>query len=151
MGLRIILAEDDALTAMLLADCLEAEGHSVVVAKDGVQALAAARGLDALDLLVTSLRMPSLSGEGLIRALWAERPGLPVVVITGSTLPGGAEALRRTVGYGGPLALLHKPFCHGALIASLRHVVAAPTAGRTQAVRSDRLAELCECFTDLHR
>ena len=79
-ALRVLLAEDEALVALALADCLEAEGHEVAVAGDGAAALAMARGLDPLDLLVTDLRMPRLGGEGLIRALWAERPGLPVLV-----------------------------------------------------------------------
>jgi len=150
MGLRIILAEDDALIAMLLADCLEAEGHSVVLAKDGMQALTAARGLDALDLLVTNLRMPSLGGEDLIRALWAERPGLPVIVITGLAPPGDAEALHRRVGYGGPLAIFYKPFHHGVFVASLRHLAAARTAGGAEVAGSGRMVEACECFTDLY-
>ena len=128
MALNIILAEDDALVAMVVADWLEAEGHSVIVTADGVQALAAARRLSRLDLLVADLRMPHLGGEDLIRTLWADRPGLPVVVITGSALQGGVEALRREAGYGGPLALLHKPFHHAALIASLHHLIGSPVA-----------------------
>jgi CheY-like chemotaxis protein len=121
-ALRVLLAEDEALVAMALADCLEAEGHAVAVAGDGAEALAMARGLDPLDLLVTDLRMPRLGGEGLIRALWAERPGLPVLVVTGSAPPGGAEALRRGAGDRGPLALLHKPVEYDALAAALRRV-----------------------------
>ena len=123
MALRVLLAEDEALVAMALADCLEAEGHEVAaVAADGAEALAMSRGLGTLDLLVTDLRMPRLGGEGLIRALWAERPGLPVLVVTGSAPPGGAEALRREAGDRGPLALLHEPIEYDALAGALRRV-----------------------------
>ena len=121
-ALRVLLAEDEALVAMALADCLEAEGHEVTVASDGAEALAMARGLGRLDLLVTDLCMPHLGGEDLIRALWAERPGLPVLVVTGSAPPGAAAALRREVGEGGPLALLHKPFDDDSLAAALRRL-----------------------------
>ena len=120
--LRVLLAEDEALVAMVLADCLEAEGHEVTVARDGAEALALARGLGRLDLLVTDLRMPGLGGEELVRALRAERPGLPVLVVTGSAPPGAVAALRREVGEGGPLALLHKPFDDDALAAALRRL-----------------------------
>jgi CheY-like chemotaxis protein len=107
---RVLLAEDEALIALSLADLFEAEGHEVVVAPDGADALAAARRLgDALDVLVTDLNMPRLGGEDLIRELRAERPGLPVVVVTGSAPFGGAEELRRHAGGHGPLALLLKP------------------------------------------
>ena len=108
---------------MALADCLEAEGHAVTVARDGMEALAAARALGGrLDLLITDLCMPRLGGEALIRALWAERPGLPVLVVTGSAPPGAAAALRREVGEGGPLALLHKPFDDAALAEAMRRL-----------------------------
>ncbi len=123
MRMRELLAEDEALDALALADCLEAEGHEVAaVAGDGAEALAMARGVGRLDLLVTDLRMPRVGGEELIRALWAERPGLPVLVVTGSSPPGGAGALRREVGDRGPLALLHKPIEYDALAAALRGV-----------------------------
>ena len=121
-ALQVFLAEAEALDAMALAECLEAEGHAVAVAADGAEALAMARRLGTLDLLVTDLRMPRLGGEGLIRALWAERPGLPVLVVTGSAPPGGADALHREAGDRGPLALLHKPVEYDALAAALRRV-----------------------------
>ena len=53
--------------------------------------------------------MPRMGGEDLIRAVRAERPGLPVVVVTGSAPLGGAEALRRYAGGHGPLLLRLKP------------------------------------------
>jgi CheY-like chemotaxis protein len=119
--MQVLLAEDEALVGLSLGDLLEAEGHAVVLACDGAEALAAARRLGAaLDVLVTDLNMPGLTGEDLIRAPRAERPGLPVVVVTGSPPPGGAEALRRHCGGHGPLALLGKPIDHAALAAALR-------------------------------
>ncbi len=124
MPLRVLLAEDEALVAMALADWLEAEGHLVVVAADGMEALSAFRKVDDFDMLVTDLRMPRLGGEALIRAIWGERPGLPVLVVTGSAPLGGAEALRREVGHGGPLTLLHKPLDFSSLAETLRCMTA---------------------------
>lgn len=119
MGLRVLLAEDESLVAIALADWLEAEGHSVTVTSDGAEAFDALRGLGRVDLLLTDLRMPRPAGEDLIRAVWAERPGMPVLVVTGSAPPDGAAALRRTVGNGGPLALLHKPLDYESLAKAL--------------------------------
>ncbi len=126
MASRVLLAEGEALVAKALADRPEAEDHAVAVAGDGAEALAMSRGLARLDLLVTDLRMPRLGGEDLIRALWAERPGLPVLVVTDSAPPGGAEALRRAAGDRGPLALLHKPLDYDALAEALRRVADEP-------------------------
>ena len=126
MGTRVLLAEDEALIALSLADLLEAEGHEVVLAPDGADALDAARRLgDALDVLVTDLNMPRMGGEDLIRELRAERPGLPVVVVTGSAPFGGEEALRRHAGGDGPLLLLLKPPDYAELAAALRRATTA--------------------------
>src|SRR3712207_2467254 len=125
MGVRVLVAEDEALIALSLADLLEAEGHEVALAPDGADALDAARGLgDALDVLVTDLNMPRLGGEDLIRELRAERPGLPVVVVTGSAPLGGAEALRRHAGGAGPLGLLLRPPDSAELATALRQAPA---------------------------
>ena len=127
MRVKILVAEDEVLIALSIADLLEAEGHDVVVAPDGADALDAARRLgDALRVLVTDLNMPRMGGEDLIRALRAERPGLPVVVVvTGSAPFGGVDELRRCAGGDGPLLLLLKPADHGELAAAVRRVAAA--------------------------
>ena len=129
MGVQVLVAEDEALIALSLADLLEAEGHEVAIAPDGADALDAARRLGgALDVLVTDLNMPRLGGEALIRALRAERPGLPVVVVTGSAPFGGEEELRRHAGGHGLLQLLLKPADCGELAAALRRAAAARAA-----------------------
>ena len=129
MGVQVLVAEDEALIALSLADLLEAEGYDVTVAADGADASAAARRMgDALGVLVTDLNMPRMGGEDLIRALRAERPGLPVVVVTGSAPLGGAEALRRCAGGDGLLLLLLKPADCGELAAALRRATAAGAA-----------------------
>ena len=121
MGLRVLVAEDEVLVALSLADLLEAEGYDVVLAPDGADALDAARRLgDALGVLVTDLNMPRMGGEDLIRAVRAERPGLPVVVVTGSAPLGGLEELRRHAGGHGLLQMLLKPVDCEALIVALQ-------------------------------
>ena len=128
MGLRVLVAEDEVLIALSLADLLQAEGCEVVLAPDGADALDAARRLGgALGVLVTDLNMPRMGGEDLIRAVQAERPGLPVVV-TGSAPLGGVEELRRHAGGHGLLQMLLKPVDCEALIAALQR---AGVAGAT--------------------
>ncbi len=131
MRLRVVVAEDEALIALSLADLLEAEGHDVALAPDGADA---PRGMgDALDVLVTVLNMPRMGGEDLIRELRAERPGLPVVVVTGSAPFGGEEALRRHAGGDGPLLLLLKPPDYAELAAALHRATPAGDAGTAAA------------------
>ncbi len=77
MGTRVLLAEDEALIALSLADLLEAEGYEVALALDGAEALDAARRLgDALDALVTEHRQRAQCG---LEALEETRRGLLAV------------------------------------------------------------------------
>lgn len=122
----VLIAEDEALVALSLADLFESEDYEVAVASNGAEALDLARRLgDALDALVTDLNMPRMAGEELIRVLRAERPGLPVLVVTGSAPPGGAEELRRRGGGHGPLVLLHKPVDYAELVEAVRRTARA--------------------------
>jgi CheY-like chemotaxis protein len=122
---RVLIAEDEAMIALSLADLLEDEGYAVTIAGDGVAALAQARRMgNTLDLLITDLNMPEMSGEDLIHALQIEQPDVPVVVITGSAPFGGLEELRRQGGGHTPFALLHKPLDYPALLDTLRCAVA---------------------------
>ena len=134
MGMRVLVAEDEALIALSLSDLFEAEGYEVDLAADGAEALDAARGLGpALGALVTDLNMPRMGGEDLIQAVRFNRPGLPVVVVTGSAPPGGQEALRRCAGGDGPLLLLHKPADCEELAEALRRAAADRAAGSAAA------------------
>ena len=105
-GLRVLMAEDEWLAAEVLAEGLAEAGFTVVTAADGQAALELAAAGTAFDLLLTDLRMPRMDGRELIARLRAERPDLPVVVMTGFPPPDGADALHDGTA---PLRLLTKP------------------------------------------
>lgn len=118
--LRVLVAEDEHLAALVVEDALVDQGHYVVLARDGREALELAETL-TFDVLVTDLAMPRVTGWELIPLLRARRTDLPVVVMTGYLPPGGGKTL--FADKRGPLALLHKPFNIGQLFAALGHVV----------------------------
>ncbi len=139
-GAVVLLAEDEALVAQLLGEVLEAEGYTVMLAADGVEALELAARRH-IDVLLTDLDMPRLDGRELIRRLRAGRPELPVVVVTGRLPPDGGRALAglggaASPGAAAPFALLAKPFPPAALIAALRRVLAQAAAATTVAAAS---------------
>ena len=80
---RVLVAEDEAFTALALVDTLERQGHQVRDAADGADAISLLNEFDA-QVLVTDLMMPIVDGAALIRHVRA-RPGadLPVILITG--------------------------------------------------------------------
>ncbi|MDO9711315.1 response regulator [Paracraurococcus lichenis] len=119
LPLRVLMAEDEWLAAEVLAEGLEEAGFSVLTAADGQAALELAAAGAAFDLLLTDLRMPRLDGRELIARLRAERPDLPVVVMTGFPPPDGTEALH----FGrAPIRLLTKPIEIAPLVAALKAV-----------------------------
>lgn len=79
----ILLVEDNELNSMTISDYLQQKGYTVVVARDGMQALAVAQDTH-LDLILTDLQLPVLDGLELIRRVRA-MPALatvPIIVLT---------------------------------------------------------------------
>lgn len=118
--LRILVAEDEALAAMAIEEELQAAGFEVDLAPDGQAALEAARR-HLPDLLLTDLRMPRLDGAGLIRAIRALAPALPVVVMTGYAGGHGPEAFGRPGE--GPVAIFAKPLDMDAVLAEIARLL----------------------------
>lgn len=82
-GEVILLAEDEAEVRLAIEQALAMLGYEVVAVENGLQALEHLRAGAPVDLLLTDLTMPVMSGEELIRATRAAFPGLRIVVLTG--------------------------------------------------------------------
>jgi two-component system cell cycle sensor histidine kinase/response regulator CckA len=81
---RILLVEDDPVVRHVVRLLLELEGDFVLEAKDGDEALTIANGLDGpLDLLLTDVMMPGLSGAEVCEQVRQRRPGLPTLFVSG--------------------------------------------------------------------
>ena len=88
--LRLLIADDHALFRRGLREVLEEEPDMCVVAEaaDGAEAVRRARALwpQRLDLVVMDVDMPHQDGTSAARQIVRELPGLPVVMLTVSTL-----------------------------------------------------------------
>src|SRR5262245_29924939 len=78
---KILLIEDDAGIVMTLRRVLKEEGHEVLVEKRGDTGLALARG-DSFDVVITDMKLPGLSGLDVVRELHADKPRLPIILMT---------------------------------------------------------------------
>ena len=81
---RVLLVEDEPLTAEVFARALARDGHRVDVATDGLQALRRLRE-HLPTVVVLDMMLPALSGADVVRELRAQGlVDLPVVVVSGS-------------------------------------------------------------------
>ncbi len=85
-GLRILLVDDEPAVRETATRLLQICGHAVVSAADGESALRIfSDAPEAVDVAIIDLTMPGLGGAVLLRRLRAQRPDLPVLVISGYT------------------------------------------------------------------
>ncbi len=81
--MRILVVEDDPLIREFLVDTLREEGHHVIHAADGEEALAWCRRRVA-EVLVTDIRLPgTVDGWEIAERCREQDPNLPVIYATG--------------------------------------------------------------------
>ncbi len=79
--MKLLVAEDDRALAQFLTRGLEADGHRVRCAADGVEAVAA-YCQDSPDLTILDLNLPRKDGEQALAEMRAADAELPVLVLT---------------------------------------------------------------------
>jgi two-component system cell cycle sensor histidine kinase/response regulator CckA len=117
----VLLVEDEGQLRRLVANVLGKSGYRVLEAAGPKEALALARDHAApIDLLLTDVVMPHMSGKALADRLTAERPGIRVLYTTGY-----AESTIVEQGVlQGDVHLLPKPFTLDELLTTVRTVIA---------------------------
>jgi PAS domain S-box-containing protein len=107
--LSVLVVDDDSLVLTSTSLLLEDLGHRVVSATSGAQALALFDQGEVIDLMITDMAMPQMSGAQLAHAVRLLKPDLPIILATGY-----AERLE---GFAAQLPRLPKPFTQMNLVA----------------------------------
>ncbi len=116
---RILLAEDEESVREFVRRSLELRGHDVVAVVDGGAALEQL-GESGFDLVVTDIVMPVMDGIALALKIGAEKPDLPVLLMTGYvTEKNRAHNLDSLIA-----EVLSKPFTMDQLNAAVRRALA---------------------------
>jgi len=90
----ILVADDERNIREGLAEALRLEGYEVALAADGEEALKAVEE-GRIDLVVTDLRMPKVSGNEVLKRVAGSYPGMPVIVLTGhGTIEDAVDSMR---------------------------------------------------------
>ena len=90
---RVLIVDDDSLSREFLSEAIRTFGFQAESVTSGEQALERVRR-HGIDLVITDLRMPGMSGVDLVRTLAQEFPEIPVVLVTAhGTVETAVEAM----------------------------------------------------------
>jgi len=122
---RVLIADDEEPLRLLVARAIAMDGHEIITAQDGAEALdIITDNAGAFDLLLTDIKMPIMDGIALALAVARDYPQLTILLMTGF-----ADQRERASGLE---AIVHdvvtKPFA----VADIRTAVADALASRPQ-------------------
>ncbi len=119
----ILLVEDAELVRKLARQVLEGAGYRVLEAANAQAAIDLCERIngDKIDLLLTDVVMPGMSGNDMSRILLAKQPGMPVLYMSGYT----DDAIVQHGVLEPGINFLQKPFTPGALAMKVREVLDA--------------------------
>ncbi|MDP9337700.1 MAG: PAS domain S-box protein [Acidobacteriota bacterium] len=121
----ILLAEDEQEVREVAREFLESGGYTVLEARDGADALRlAGQHSGAIDLLVTDMVMPGISGQELATLIVEKRPGLQVIFMSGYSEYAAVEAAQSDAA----IKLLTKPFSRALILRAVQEIL---TGSRT--------------------
>ena len=161
--MRILVIEDEPRILDFVSRGLEAEGFSVLGARDGQEGLRLAEAVGC-DLVILDLLLPRLDGLSVLRTLETNQPALPVVIVSAR-----ADLTTKLNGFGlGARDYLTKPFSFDELLARIRVQLRRPVerdngyvlragalaldVARRQAQLGDQVVDLSDReFKVLHR
>jgi two-component system nitrogen regulation response regulator NtrX len=116
---RILIVDDEESIGRSLAGILEDEGFRTAAVQDGESALARVRAADGPDLVLLDIAMPGTDGLTVLETIRAERPDLPVVMMSGhGTIETAVKATRL-----GAYDFLEKPLSFDKLLLTIEHAL----------------------------
>jgi len=121
--LHILVAEDNPINQLIVKQALKGEGHTVVVAHNGREAVDAALVTD-FDVILMDNQMPELSGIEATRIIKAQRPELPIIAVSANAMEGDREAFLES----GMAAYISKPFRVPELLTAINECLGASVA-----------------------
>jgi two-component system cell cycle sensor histidine kinase/response regulator CckA len=127
---RILLVEDEATVRDFTTKVLDRAGYDVLVARDGAEALTLVAEMDTpVDVLVTDIVMPGLSGPDLAVEVMRQQPTMGVILLSGYT----AETLHLEAVMAKGATFLAKPFSPQVLVRAVADALRVRERARDQA------------------
>lgn len=94
--IRALIADDDPFVGEMLAEILQSEGCAVELAKDGCEAYNKFFSGPYINIIVSDMNMPGMSGLQLLRKLRDENVDVPIIILTGDNeISAAIEAIKK--------------------------------------------------------
>jgi CheY-like chemotaxis protein len=118
----VLVVEDEAAVRQALERVLEAEGYTVLTAANGAEALETFdKRKDEIELLITDIVMPAMSGRALAEQCRALRKSLKVIYVTGYT----RDSLLSQQTFEDSTQFIEKPFTREGVLARIADVLSS--------------------------
>ncbi len=131
----ILIVDDELSMREFLQILLKKEGYQSLTACNGSEALSLVEN-HFVDLVISDIRMPAMSGLELLAALKEKNPGIPVIMITAFASPEDAVAAMRD----GAFDYITKPFN----VDEIKKIILAATSRHNEADSYDSVNEFPE-------
>jgi CheY-like chemotaxis protein len=118
---KVLVVDDDPVVGKSFNRVLTRKGYAVITAHNAAEALEQMRTSD-VDLLITDIRMPGMSGLELAEAVKARKPWTPIMIVTGY----GTEADEARARAAGVTSFQHKPMSPEMIEGATAEAIAAP-------------------------
>ncbi|MEW5815726.1 MAG: sigma-54 dependent transcriptional regulator [Spirochaetota bacterium] len=94
MNFNLLIVDDEKNIREGLGKALGLDGYNIFLAENGTEAMEVINNME-MDLVITDLKMPNMSGEELLKQLAASYPTVPVIILTGhGTIETAVNAMR---------------------------------------------------------
>jgi two-component system NtrC family response regulator len=115
---KILIVDDEKNYPMIISELLQEEGYTSLTASSGMEALDILNN-EVIDLILTDVKMPGMSGIQLLEKIKGINPDLPVIIMTAyGSVEKAVEAMHK-----GAYTFILKPFENQALIAHIAKAI----------------------------
>ena len=118
--LKILVVDDEKEIAAIVAKFLTKCGYEVIIANSGEQALEVIRSQEDITLLVLDIKMPGITGVGVLQEMAKMNNTTPVIILSGSVgVQENVDELKK-LGYDED-EVLYKPIDLNELLEKVKH------------------------------
>lgn len=136
MGSQILIIDDEKNYLLVLEALLEEEGYTVTALSDPAMALAYLDESE-VDVVITDMKMPGMSGQDVLEHVRRNHPHIPVMIMTAfGTIDRAVEAMKS-----GAFDYITKPFANDDILLSVRKALKLSHAERQNRLLRESLAE----------